>query len=46
MKCQNSTFNAQCLRIIIAIIHVGVVIRSSGGTQEKGKRGRNSISQN
>ncbi len=23
MKCQNSTFSAQCLRVIIVVVHVG-----------------------
>jgi len=49
MKCWNSTFNGQCWRVIIVVLHVGAVkiyvAASSGGAQEKWKTGWNSVYQ-
>jgi hypothetical protein len=42
MKCWNPAFNAQDSRIIIVVVQVGTsenICSSSGGAQEKGKRG-------
>jgi hypothetical protein len=48
MKCWNSAFNAQGSRLIIVVVQLGVAVKnicsSSGGAQEKGKTGWNSVS--
>ncbi len=47
MKCWNLAFDAQGLRLIIVIVQLGAVkiyvASSSGGPQEKGKTGWNSV---
>jgi hypothetical protein len=48
MKCWNSAFNAQGSRLIIVVVQLGAVkiyvaSSSSGGAQEKGKTGSNSV---
>jgi len=47
MKCWNSSFHAQGLRLIIVVVQVGAVkiyVHSSrGGAPDKGKRGWNSV---
>jgi hypothetical protein len=46
MKCWNSAFNAQDSRVMIVVVQVGAVkiyVESSGGAQEKGKTGWNSV---
>jgi hypothetical protein len=47
IKCWNSAFNAQDLRVIIVVVQVGAVkihvAVSSGGAQEKGKTWWNSV---
>jgi hypothetical protein len=48
MKCWNSTFNAQGSRLIIVVVQLGALkkyyVTASGGAQEKGKTGWNSVS--
>jgi hypothetical protein len=48
MKRWNSAFNAQGSRVIIVVVQVVgagkiYIVVSSGGAQEKGKTGRNSV---
>jgi len=43
MKCWNSAFNAQCLRVIIVVVHVGALKKAVEALIKKGKTGWNSI---